>query len=86
MAGTYFSPMPLTHLVAFVVVPAHRQIVFIEGVDLATTVFLNTVLRVFVTWALKTDFVQIMMKNVTESAQADAKYGRGAHHRQYDEI
>lgn len=69
-AGAYLSATPLTHLVAFVVVPAHRQIVFIEGVDLAETIFFHTLVRVFATWAVKTNFVQTMMKNVTDSVQS----------------
>lgn len=64
------SITPFATLIAFIVVPAHKQIVFVTGVELVAGIFVKTVVRVFATWAVKTDFVQGMMRNVTDTARA----------------
>jgi len=64
--GAYISPEPFITLVSFVVVPAHRQIVFLAGADVVIIIFFNTLLRAFATWAIKTDFVQMAMQNITD--------------------
>jgi hypothetical protein len=64
--GSYLSVGPIYDLIAFIVVPAHKQLVFRACADLATTVFLTTLVRVVSVWAVKTEFVQTMMRNITE--------------------
>jgi hypothetical protein len=64
--GTLFSTNPLATLLSFVFVPAHQRIVFLAGADLAMSVFFNTVVRACAAWAVRTEAVQGMMRNVTE--------------------
>lgn len=66
--SSYLSIAPLANLIAFIVVPAHRQIVFIAGAELVTSIFLTTVVRAFSVWLIKTDFMQMMMRNITDNA------------------
>jgi hypothetical protein len=61
---------PLAELIAFIIVPAHRQLVFLTGAELIASVFFTTVLRVVATWAIKTDYAQTMMRNITEAGRA----------------
>lgn len=65
--GTYLSITPLANLIAFVAVPAHKQIVFVAGADLVAGIFLTTVCRALAMWTIKTNFVQAMMRNITDS-------------------
>jgi hypothetical protein len=65
----FLSPYSLADLIGFIVVPAHQRVVFLAGVELVATTFLFTVVRVFATWAVKTDFAQTMMRNITENAE-----------------
>jgi hypothetical protein len=67
--STYFSPEPLAVLIAFVVVPAHKRLVFIMGADLIWGLFYHTVVRAFAVWALKTEFLQQLMRNITASTE-----------------
>ncbi|KAF2033122.1 hypothetical protein EK21DRAFT_59322 [Setomelanomma holmii] len=75
--GTYFSTTPLAMLVAFIIIPAHKQIVFMESAQLVETVFFVTLVRLFAVWVVKTSFVQDMMRNVTSSA-LDGSMNQGA--------
>ena len=38
------------------------------GVDLITNIFFFTIVRVFAAWAVKTDYAQMVMRNMTENA------------------
>jgi hypothetical protein len=64
----FLSPFSLADLIGFIVIPAHQRVVFLAGVELVATTFLFTVVRVFATWAVKTEFAQTMMRNITENA------------------
>jgi hypothetical protein len=66
MVSTYLSIAPLAHLIVLIVAPAHRRIVVLAGVDLVQTFFVNTLFRVVAVWVVKTDYVQELMRNVTE--------------------
>ncbi|KAJ4371269.1 hypothetical protein N0V83_004486 [Neocucurbitaria cava] len=68
--GNFLSITPFATLIAFIVVPAHKQIVFVTGVELVAGVFVKTVVRIFATWAVKQEFVQLIMKNMTDTARA----------------
>ncbi|EOA87349.1 uncharacterized protein SETTUDRAFT_179124 [Exserohilum turcica Et28A] len=72
-ASVCFSITPLAHLTAFVVVPAHKQLVFTQGVELLAAMFFYTVFRVFAMWAVETQVIQVFMKNVTAEAERDPK-------------
>lgn len=43
--------------------------VFLAGADVVTRIFFTTLLRVVASWAVKTDFVQTMMRDTTENAE-----------------
>ncbi|RYO36438.1 hypothetical protein AA0111_g2859 [Alternaria arborescens] len=75
--GTFFSVAPFVRLIAFVVVPAYKQILFIEAIELVLAVFTMQFLRMMASWAVKTEFVQAVMRNVTgEVEQNPEKFGR----------
>lgn len=67
--SVFLSTAPLAHLTAFIVVPAHKQLVFTQAISLLETVFFYTVFRVFAAWAVKTEVAQAFMKNVTMEAE-----------------
>lgn len=62
-----FGVAPFATLVAFILIPAHKRIVFEGGVDLAWNVFLGVSINVVVPWAVKTEFVQMVLRNMTEN-------------------
>ena len=64
--GSLFYITPLAELIAFVAVPAYKQMLFVAGADLACFVFLLTVAGKLAGWAVQTDFAQKMLQNVTE--------------------
>ncbi|KAH7086442.1 hypothetical protein FB567DRAFT_71171 [Paraphoma chrysanthemicola] len=66
--GSYVTVQPLATLIAFVVIPAHRQIVFLSGANLVSSVFFTTLVRLFAAWLVKTQFAQDFMRNMTSSA------------------
>ena len=67
--GAYtFSMAPLSTLIAFAVLPVHRQMVFIAGTDLLGTVFVTMLVRVFADWVVKTGIVQWILSDWTEDA------------------
>lgn len=89
--GLFFSATPLVTLMAFIFVPAHKRIVFIQGCDLLVTLFVQTVVRVFATWAVKTEFAQTVFRNMTDyantaQAERDAKYTPNLPKRLGDEL
>ena len=65
--ASFLTIDPLVVLIAFIIIPAHRQIVFLASADLVTTAFFSTIVRAFATWAVKTDFAQEAMRNMTET-------------------
>jgi hypothetical protein len=54
---------------SFVLVPAHKRIVFVPGAELVWELFYGILVRAFAVRVIKTDFVQRYMRNVTELAQ-----------------
>lgn len=58
---------PFATLIAFILIPAHKRIVFEAGVDLAWKVFWGAFLHVVVPWAMEKEFVQEFLRNVTET-------------------
>jgi hypothetical protein len=43
------------------------------GADLVSRIFMNTLLRIFTTWAVETEFVQKAMQNLTTRVE-NARY------------
>lgn len=70
------------------IVPAHRQIVFFEAMDLVETIFLNTMFRLLTSWAVKTEFAQTVMRNLTEMAREGEPRGpkKPVHEGNHDEF
>lgn len=56
--------------------PVHKQIVFLAGADLVGTVFMTTLIRVFAGWAVKTEFAQGFIRNMTEGAEKQLAQGK----------
>ncbi|KAL1797929.1 hypothetical protein ACET3X_004535 [Alternaria dauci] len=75
--STFFSFTPLIRLIAFVVVPAYKQIVFIEVIELVWAVFFMHSVRLMAAWAVNTEFIQGVMLNVTESIEKNSDNLRG---------
>jgi hypothetical protein len=67
--GNWFSTKPLADLIAFIVIPAHKQLVFLAGAHMVMAIFFTTVFRVLASWAVNTDFVQTMFRNTTQNAE-----------------
>ncbi|CAO2655701.1 Nn.00g045040.m01.CDS01 [Neocucurbitaria sp. VM-36] len=83
--GYFVTIVPLATLVSFMIIPAHKQIVFVTGAVLVTKIFITTVARVFATWAVKTDYAQILMRNMTDMAREAEKNQRNlAQYQKYD--
>lgn len=74
---SFFSIEPLASLIGFIVIPAHHRVVFTAGVDLLGAVFFNLFLQLVVFRLVKTEFVQLVMGNVTESIFKNAQEGSG---------
>ncbi|KAF1845092.1 uncharacterized protein K460DRAFT_405367 [Cucurbitaria berberidis CBS 394.84] len=72
--ATYLSVTPFANLIGFIIIPAHQQIVFKAGAELVAGIFFATLVRVFATWAVKTDFMQRIMANVTANAMKSEGY------------
>ncbi|KAI4630478.1 hypothetical protein J4E80_001414 [Alternaria sp. BMP 0032] len=72
--GTFFSVTPLVRLAAFILAPAYKQMIFIEGIQLVWTVFALQFLRIIASWAVKTEFAQTFMQNMTREHEANMKY------------
>ncbi|KAI4699994.1 hypothetical protein J4E81_004028 [Alternaria sp. BMP 2799] len=72
--GTFFSVTPPVRLLAFILAPAYKQIIFIEGIQLVWTVFALQFLRITASWAVKTEFIQTFMQNMTREHEANMKY------------
>ncbi len=64
----FLSLEPWTHLLAFIFVPAHKQIVFLAGADLVATIVFTAVVQQVVAYALSTETVQVMLKEATQHA------------------
>lgn len=63
----FFGIAPLVTLVGFILVPAHKRIVFEEGVDLAWQLFFGAFLSVMMPWAMEKEFAQEFARSVTDS-------------------
>ncbi|KAJ4291870.1 hypothetical protein N0V90_009766 [Kalmusia sp. IMI 367209] len=67
---SFFHVTALAELIAFIIVPAHKQILFVASAEMVCEVFVMTVVRMFATWAVHTEFAQMMMQNITENVIA----------------
>jgi hypothetical protein len=68
-----FSIGPVASLIGFIVIPAHQRVVFRAGVDLVEAVFFTLFLHLVVPWAVKSEYMQLVMGNITESLIKNAQ-------------
>ncbi|KAI5365870.1 hypothetical protein Slin15195_G073970 [Septoria linicola] len=68
---------PLASLVSFIVIPAHQRIVFLEGAELVTTTFFGLFVKALLPWLEGTEFVQVMIANMTDAANKQQGGGSG---------
>ena len=64
---SFLSIDAIVELLAFIVVPASKQIVFLAGADLVFDIFVATVINTVSSWAIKTDLVQYTLGNMTRA-------------------
>jgi hypothetical protein len=64
---SFLSIDAIVELLAFIVVPASKQIVFLAGADLVFDIFVATVINAVSSWAIKTDLVQYTLGNMTRA-------------------
>lgn len=65
--GSFVTIDPLAKLIAFIIVPAHKQMVFVAGANIVAAVFIWIIISIVSGWAIKTDFVQTALKDMTEA-------------------
>jgi hypothetical protein len=64
---SFLTAQPLLEIIAFIAVPVHMRIVFFAGGNLVVNVFMHTVINMLATWAVKTEYVQTICRNITQS-------------------
>lgn len=64
---SFLSIDAIVELLAFIVIPASKQMVFLAGADLVFDIFVATVMNVVSSWAIKTDLVQYTLGNMTRA-------------------
>ncbi|KAF2017689.1 hypothetical protein BU24DRAFT_420739 [Aaosphaeria arxii CBS 175.79] len=64
--ASFISTGPLCDLIAFIIIPAPKQIVFMASWTLVTSIFITFIIRTVASWAVKTDLAQSFMKNATD--------------------
>ncbi|KAF4624202.1 hypothetical protein G7Y89_g13969 [Cudoniella acicularis] len=71
---SFISIRPFASLIGFIVVPVTKRIVFTVGIDTVEAVFVSSFLRLIVPLALRTEFIQHAMGNVTEGIMIANKF------------
>ncbi|KAI1841508.1 hypothetical protein JX266_012260 [Neoarthrinium moseri] len=66
---SFVSIRPLASLIGFIVIPAHQRPAFQAGMDLVASVFFSAFFRLVIPWAVKTDFVQRVLKEQAETTR-----------------
>ena len=56
----------MADLIAFAIVPASRQVVFVAGAHVLFEIFFIVVIRVVTNWVVQTNFVQGGLQNITD--------------------
>lgn len=69
VATTFIGIAPLADFVSFLVVPAHQRIVFEAGVQAVWEIFCSTFVGVILPWLANTEFVSMIVGNITENAR-----------------
>jgi len=62
-----FGSRPLASLVAFIVIPAHKRIVFVAGIDLAFWTFIGLFFNLVIPWFATTGFARDIVGNMTQA-------------------
>ncbi|KAE9373950.1 hypothetical protein N431DRAFT_439043 [Stipitochalara longipes BDJ] len=61
-----FGSRPLASLVALSIIPAHKRIVFVAGMDLAFWTFIGFFVNLVIPWFATTEFARDVVGNMTE--------------------
>ena len=61
-----FGSRPLASLVALSIIPAHKRIVFVAGIDLAFWTFIGFFVNLIISWFATTEFARSIVGNMTE--------------------
>lgn len=67
----FFSLGPVALLLSLIFVPAPQRIAFVNAVHLLGMVFFVSAVRTLVPWAVKSDYVQMLLTKMTEKANQD---------------
>ncbi|PVI05764.1 hypothetical protein DM02DRAFT_516207 [Periconia macrospinosa] len=74
--ATNVSFRPLCTLLAFILAPAHKQIVFINGAEFVLNVFITMALNAIVPAFVRSDFGQQIIMNFTRIYEQDEEFKR----------
>lgn len=66
-AGSFLSVAALAELIALIILPVYKRMVFVAGMEMISHIFLMTAVRTLATWAVQTEYVQAMIRNSTEA-------------------
>ncbi|KAK4499830.1 hypothetical protein PRZ48_008016 [Zasmidium cellare] len=73
LAGSFIGIAPLSDFVAFLVIPAHQRIVFEAGTQAVWEVFCSAFVGLFLPWLADTEFVGMIVGNITEKARNETQ-------------
>lgn len=73
LAGSFIGIAPLSDFVAFLVIPAHQRIVFEAGTQAVWEVFCSAFVGLFLPWLADTEFVSMMVANITKKARNETR-------------
>ena len=65
----FFMTTPIVLLASLIIVPAHQRIVFVGAVDLVLSIFFGAFLEVFVPWIWRQEWMQDILRNMTNSTE-----------------
>lgn len=68
-AVSLFGSRPLALLVALIIIPAHKRIVFVAGIDLTLWTFIGCFVNLVIPWFATTELAQMIVGNMTEAAR-----------------
>jgi hypothetical protein len=61
-----FGSRPLASLVVLSIIPAHKRIIFVAGIDLAFWTFIGFFVNLVIPWFATTEFARSIVGNMTE--------------------
>ena len=63
---SFFGSRPLASLVALSIIPAHKRIVFVAGIDLTFWTFIGFFVNLVIPWFANTELIRTVIGNMTE--------------------